>query len=130
MITIEVLIAMLILFLVIAMSFEQIKFFTNIVSKQRNFEDEYLVVSDILQKNNLTICKNNLQVQGRDGSYQYELRCTKIEELKNYVFDSVKMQAGNIGNRMVQLYKIELNLKKNKREKKYYYYVTRTKILE
>ena len=61
MITIEVLVSMLILFLIISTSFESMKFFNILTQKKENYEDQYIAVLSVKDKISNTICKTSLK---------------------------------------------------------------------
>lgn len=126
MLTIEVLVALLILFLVIASSTNTIKFFQIIENKKTTIEDEYIVVQNIKEKLSDSVCKEELKEQGSLNGYDYIAECEKLNELKSYqkaldVGDS----SGNIGNYLMTLYSVKLNIKKDNFDKDYVYLITR-----
>ena len=125
MITIEVLVSMLILFLVIATSFENIKFFTILNDKKTYYEDNYINVLSLKDKLSTTICKTQESQSGEFNGYEFQAQCEKLKELRTYTkgFD-IGDPSGNIGNYMMTLYKIKLLIKKENIEKKFTYYTT------
>jgi len=125
MITIEVLVSMLILFLVIATSFSNIKFFNILNEKKESYEEQYVTVLSLKDKLSSTICKTSLNQEGSYNGFSYNVTCTKEKELRTYVVDRENYtESGNYGNRLMQLYKVELELFKEKYTRKYSYYKT------
>ena len=128
MITIEVLVAMLILFLVSATSFEYIKFFNIISEKKEHYEDVYIATLNIKDELSSDICKKVHYVEGVSNSYTYSAQCEKIKELRTYVkaieYDD---ESGNIGGFMIELYRVNLELKNVRFHEEMSYYVTREK---
>ena len=130
MITIEVLIAMLILFLVIASSFENIKFFTNLTKQQDTYENYYINVLNIKAKYANSICKrDNMKKEGEINGFQYTLICKEVQELRNYknIFDT-NDKSGNIGQYMMKIFRIDLQLKNIEQKKDFYYFITRSEL--
>ena len=130
-ITIEVLVALLILFLVIASSTNTIKFFQIIENKKVTIEDEYMIVLNIKEKLSHSICKEELKEEGSLNGYNYTAECEKQNELRSYqqaleVGDS----SGNIGNYLMKLYGVKLNIKKDNFDKDYVYLITRGEKLQ
>ena len=131
MITIEVLVALLILFLVIASSTNTIKFFQIVDRKKTTIEEEYMIVLNIKDILSNSVCKKELKEEGVTNGYSYTVECEKQEELKSYkkALD-LDESSGNIGNHIMRFYKVKLNIKKENFDKNYVYYITRgSKIL-
>jgi len=125
MITIEVLVSMLILFLVIATSFENIKFFNIMSDKKISYEDEYMSVLSLKDKLSNTICKTSLKETGVFNTYDYSATCENIKELRTFkkAFE-LNDPSGNIGRYLMKLYKVNLDLTKGNFTKTFSYYVT------
>jgi len=126
MLTIEVLVALLILFLVIAGSTTIMKSF-QIVNKQKNqYEKEYMVVlsiKDLLSSRH--ICVSKLSQEGNYDGFSYKAECTKIKELRNYKKPlDYGGKEGNIGSYLLKLYKVDLDIKQGKFNKNFTYYIT------
>ena len=130
MITIEVLVSLLILFLVIATSFSNIKFFNIMIEKKTNYEDEYMAVLSIRDKLSSTICKTVMKQEGDLNNFHYKATCEKIKELKTFSkgFEDGD-KSGNIGNYIIRLYQVTLELQNNTYEKQHSYYITRSEKL-
>lgn len=125
MITIEALVALLILFLAIATSVETIKFFQIIEKKKISIEDEYMIVLNIKSKLSNKICKNYLKKEGELNGYTYKATCKRLEELRSYKigFD-IGDPSGNTGRYLMKFYEVDLVIKKDDYNKSYVYYVT------
>ncbi len=125
MITIEVLVSMLILFLVVATSFSNIKFFNIINEKKDGYEEHYMNVLSLKDKLSSTICQTLQKQEGEFNGYSFLATCEKVQELRTYMKaiedDEV---SGNVGFHMMKLYKVTLNLKKENFSKEQSYYMT------
>ncbi len=121
MITIEILVSMLILFLVIVTSTTSIKFFQTVNKQKSNYEDKYIAVLSLKDKLSSTICISKFQDEGLWNAFQYRATCEKMQELKSFdkSFGSYKT-SGNTGNYLMHLYKVRLSIQ----NKHYSYYVT------
>ena len=130
MITVEVLISLLILFLVIATSTVTIKELYKVNQQQFNHEALYSAVLNIKDYIDDDICRTKFSQKGSFNGFDFEAKCDKIKELRNYkkAFDSTE-QEGNVGDFLVQLYKVTLTLKNKKMEKAYQYQKTVVKRL-
>ena len=125
MLTIEVLVALLILFLVIAASTTSLKSFGIINHKKNDYEKEYMVVLSIKDMLHDKICVSSMSQMGTFDGYSYKAECEKIKELRSYkkAFELGDPE-GNIGPYIMRLYKINLHISKNRFIKNYVYYVT------
>ena len=125
MITIEVLISFLILFLVISTSFSNINFFNIMIEKKINYEDEYITVLSLKDKLSSTICKSTLKEEGILNGFNYAASCEKINQLNTFTKGiEADDPSGNIGNHIVKLYKVNFELKKGTFASKHNYYIT------
>ena len=130
MITIEVLISMVILFLVVATSFSNIKFFNMLNDKKSIYEEEYINILSIKDKLSSSICKTTQISEGLFNNYKYIATCTKVRELRTYIKDSEDdALSGNKGNYLIKLYNIELNIKHENISKRHSYNLTVNKKL-
>ena len=125
MITIEVLVALLILFLVIAASTNSIKFFQMVNGKKNNIENEYMIVLNVRDILAHQICSHSQRAEGSFDNYTYTATCEKQKEIRSYQkgFD-IGDPSGNIGNYLMDLYKVHLEIKKANFDKQYIYYIT------
>ena len=127
MLTIEVLIAMLILFIVVVTVTTSLKFF-NTTSKQRErYENSYITLLNIKDFISPTICqKDILEKYGELNDYQFQAKCKLVKRLNEYkiAFD-IDEESGNFGNRIVRLYLVDLNISKGNFKKSLKYYITR-----
>ena len=125
MITIEVLVAMLILFLVIATSFSNIKFFNIVNDKKSAYEDAYMNVLSLKDKLSSSICKTDQREQGVFNEMNYVATCQKQKELRTFNMGfEIGDPSGNFGGHLIKLYKINLQLNKDKLSQEYDYYIT------
>ncbi|MEA2019439.1 MAG: hypothetical protein U9N59_13455 [Campylobacterota bacterium] len=126
MITIEILVSLLILFLVIVTSTTSIKFFQTVNKQKSNYEDQYIAVLSLKDKLSSSICISKFKEEGIWNGFGYTAICTKTNELKSFKkgFD-IDEPSGNIGNYMMNLYTVKLVIE----NKNYSYYITHGKKL-
>jgi len=134
MITIEVLISMLILFMVIATSIATIKQLKIVREQQVHHEELYMLILNVKDFIDDDICEKQFSMQGEFDDYQYRATCEKQNELRSYVkaFGVVDVDnvEGNTGNVLISFYKITLDITKHKLQKHYLYFKTTTKKLQ
>lgn len=123
MITIEVIVSMLILFLVIVASTSTMKHLHMLTLQKDRYEELYITVLNIKEKLSSSICQSNLVQEGEMGNYSYKASCTKVQELQNFFKNLEDDESGNIGDMLVQLYKVDLVVTKEK-SYDYKYYLT------
>lgn len=127
MITIEVLVAMLILFLVIATSFSNISFFNILNEKKKTYEDTYMNVLSIKDKLSLTLCTTTMRQEGTFNNISYIATCDKEKELRTFTMGmELDDPSGNVGRYLIKLYTITLELQEEKSNKAYSYLLTRS----
>ena len=123
MMTIEVLVAMLILFITITTSSTVIKFLTQVKTKQSNYEDIYIAVLSIKDQHAHMNCEEPLN--GTLNDFHYHITCQKIQESKNYIKSGeIDEPSGLIGPFTVRLYDVKMTLKKDTFEHSYSYFYT------
>lgn len=114
MITIEVLISLFILFLVVTLSGTAMKHLLIVEKQKSRLEGEYITFHNLQQYLNDEICtqKNNAEGVFLDLSYTYN--CTLVHEMRDYYIDTESYEKqGNIGNKLVKLYKVDLTYVQN-----------------
>lgn len=128
MITIEVLISLMILFMVIAVSVTTIKQLNFVMIQQKKYQNIYAAVFNIKDSIAEDICEKKMKLNNKMGGYDYSAVCEHITSLRNYKksIDDVN-SGGNIGKMMIQLYRIRLILKQDRYTKEFVYYKTVTK---
>lgn len=121
-ITIEVLVAMLILFLTIATLSTTSKFFTTTKIKKEQYEAYYRAFLNIKDKLSQQPCESH---QGSFNDFSYTLTCNTIKQLRNYqpAFDEGD-EAGNIGPFLYHLNKNRLTITKKNLTKSITYFTT------
>ena len=124
MITIEIIISILILFMVITTSVTTIKQLRLIKEKSEKYELLYIAFFNISNLIDETICQiEHLEEIGEFSGVKYRARCNLVEKKRNYQeamdIDSPK---GNIGNIMILLYQVTLQITVKNSEKSYNYY--------
>lgn len=128
MITIEVLISLLILFMVIATSTVTIKQLKTVREQQINHEELYMLVLNVKDFIDDDICIEKFSMHGDLNGYKYSAKCEKLNDSRSYkkAFEEGD-EEGNIGVVSVQFYKILLDIQKKKLERHYLYFKTVTK---
>ena len=122
MITIEVIISLLILFMVIAVSSVAMKQLIFVNKQQNIHEENYMAVLNIQDYIDADICSKELQKSGELQSYNFSAKCKQLNKNRNYIKE--ERTEGNFGKTFVTLYEITLILKKKKFQKVYKYYKT------
>ncbi len=132
MITIEILISMMILFIVILASVNTIKHLKMIYMQQIHHENLFVEVLNIKQLLSSDICKKFKEKRGVSNGYEYAVKCHKLTEKRSYIKDTERELYGNHGNTMVEMFRVDLVVK-NRRfknmQKVYQYYKVVTKNL-
>lgn len=122
MITIEVLISMLILFMVVATSIGSMKHLQQVQNQQMRYEDIYIAVENIKDFIANDICIDKSQIKGQMLGFTYVAICTKVKALRNYQkpFELGEPE-GNFGRELVTYFRIKLSLKRDKLSKNFLY---------
>jgi len=128
MITIEVLVSLLILFMVVATSVTTIKHLNIVRTQQVRYEDIYRAVINIKDYIDADICSKKVSMSGNFNGFQYHAVCKEEVEQRKYVkaFEEGEPE-GNIGNLMAILSKVTVTLKKGNFQKSYSYQKFTTK---
>ena len=128
MMTIEVLIAMVIIFLTIVMSASAMKFFNMSYKKKDHYVDIYTTVLSIKDYIEPTICDKNHKINSIMNGFKYTATCTLKHEIRNFskAGDSTDI-SGNIGVYMVSLYNVNLHVEKKHINKSIDYLITKVK---
>ena len=123
MMTIEVLVALLILFITITTSSTVIKFLTQVKTKQSSYEDIYIAVLSIKDQHAHMRCQN--PINSSLNGFHYNLTCQKVQESKNYVNTGEPDEpSGFIGPFIIGLYDVKITLKKDTFQHSYSYFYT------
>lgn len=124
-ITIEVLISLLILFLIIATSSTTLKVFQSVLIKKDIYEKEYITVLSIKDKISHEICTKKSQLEGRYNGFDYKANCRKLKESRTFkkAFEGDEKN-GAFGNYIMRLNSIKLELKKGSYSSEYNYIKT------
>jgi len=122
MITVEVIISLLILFMVIATSSVTIKQLFLINKQQSNHENLYIELLNVKDYIDEEVCQKDQDISGDLNGFHFVATCQKVNELKSFVKDEDR--EGNLGNYLITLYKVTLSLQKENIDKKYQYYKT------
>lgn len=129
MITIEVLVSLLILFMVVATSVTTVKHLNIVRTQQVRYEDIYRAVINIKDYIDADICSKKLSMNGHLNGFEYHAVCKKELENRSYFKDWENNKDGNVGNTMVKLFAVILTLRQDKYKKTYSYQKMITKKL-
>jgi len=129
MITIEILISIVILFLVISTSVVMIKHLHIIENQTHKYEKFYISFFNITNYLDNRICTDKyLKVEGNISDVSYIGTCKLLKEKRNFVKALEKDdKEGNIGSFLFLFYQVTLKLKWKKSEKTYIFYKTISK---
>ncbi|MCF6207576.1 MAG: hypothetical protein L3J47_11925 [Sulfurovum sp.] len=126
MITVEILISIVILFLVIATSVTGIKQLRMVEEKGDKYEAWYIGFHNITELLDKTICTpGHMGQEGTLSGMTYQAACKLVEKRKSFrktIEDDE--EEGNYGPYLLSLYKISLKLSKDNMQKEYSYYKT------
>jgi len=114
MFTVEVLIALLLLFLTITLSATSSKFFNRIITQQDRYQDIYIAVFNIKDRISDEICTSSNKIEDIFSGVEYRATCRKLNEsqtfVKEYDFEENKMLKSYTGPYRVSLYEVTLEL--------------------
>ena len=132
MITIEILISILILFLVIATSVTMIKQLRMVEQKEQKYENIYIAFSNVISYIDNSICQEgSLHQTGILSDVSFDAKCRLISKTRSYQKSFDKEEpSGNIGNIMLFFYEVTLNLRCEKQQKSFVFYKTVAKRLK
>ena len=122
MITIEVLVSLLILFMVVATSVTTIKHLGLIQTQQMRYEDIYRVVFNIKDYIDADICQKKMRISGTLNDFEFKAVCRLKRQKRTYVkaFEKGDIE-GNFGDKMASLFQVTITLKKENFKKEYSY---------
>ena len=121
MITIEVLVALLILFTVIVTSVTSVKHLFMIEKQKTNYEKIYMSVLNIKSQISTQICSSSQQISGNIGDVSYSAKCTPLKKMRNYQEKDEDSDGGNIGKTEAMLAKVKISLMTKNFNKEYEY---------
>lgn len=122
MIIVEVLVALIILFLAVVTAATGTKLYLSTQLQKQNYEDLYIATTSIIDKINDDLCSRKIFVEGKYDNFTYSAKCVLKNESRNYekAFDLGDPE-GLIGRYQLKLYEVELTLSKNSFSKKFTY---------
>lgn len=124
-ITIEVLISMLILFLVVATSVTALKHSFLVELKKDKYQSYYYIFFNIKSSIESEICQSKQYLEGRIDDFVFSATCYRKKRLLSYVKSLEPDEPyGNIGPVQYTLYEIKINLRKGLYDEVYTYYKT------
>jgi len=122
---IEILIAMMILFMAIVFVNMSIKAFNNYQRKSEVYQNFYITALSL--KDWISVQSLDRQrYEGEMNGVDYQLYVKKIIEKNNYIYN-FDIPSGNFGDYLVTLYRVKLRLKYKQREKEYSFFLTKYK---
>lgn len=122
MITLEVLVALLILFFAIMTTTTGTKFYTSTQIQKQNYEELYMSATSIVDKIKDEICSKNMLLEGVYNEFRYRATCSLEKESLNYqkAFDLGEPE-GLIGKYQLRLYNVDITLQQNNFQKRLSY---------
>ncbi len=111
-ITIEVLIALAIIFAAIVLVSSTARSLANFSIRKERYIDRYVTILSLAEKLHNEPLKRPETLKGTLNGYDYTLDCRLAESRKTYGTDEFG-HAGNIGNFLVKLYRCTIRLEKN-----------------
>jgi hypothetical protein len=126
MITVEVLISLLILFLVIATSSVMVKHLFSVQLQQKHIEDLYTEVLSIRDRIDDILCREGtMQLEGVQDGFSYRGQCTPLQQVRSFHWDTETLQGGNTGPLLLRIYQVDLNVSRGRFEHGYRFLKTR-----
>jgi len=123
MMTVEVLVAMLILFITITTSSTVIKFLNQVKTKQSSYEDIYIAVLSIKDQHAHMSC--DAPINGALNGFHYNITCQRVQKSKNYIHSGEADEpSGFIGPFTIALYDVKMTLKRDTFQHSYSYFYT------
>ncbi|HIP37548.1 MAG TPA: hypothetical protein EYG85_11920 [Crocinitomix sp.] len=127
-ITIEVLIALIIMFSAIVLVTSSIRSLNLFVFKKEHYENSYVTVLSIksLLENREFLSASGL-FSGELNGYKYQVDYRAINKKKSYIIGETALLTGNVGNSWITLYDCTLVLSTFKSSNQYTFQITRYK---
>jgi len=124
MITLEALVALMILFFAIMTSTAGTKLYTSTQIQKQNYEELYIATTSVVDKIKDEICSKNMLMEGIYNVFSYRATCSLEKESQNYqkAFDLGDPE-GLIGNYQLRLYRVNLAIEKNNFFKRVSYFL-------
>jgi prepilin-type N-terminal cleavage/methylation domain-containing protein len=122
---IEILIAMMILFVAIGFVNISIQTFNNYKRKSETYQRFYITVLS-LKDWIVTQKLDKKSYNGELNKIEYKINVEKMIQMKNYKFN-FEIPSGNYGDFMITLYRVTMILKERRRVKEYTFFVTKDK---
>ena len=126
---IEILIAMMILFVAIGFVNISIRAFNNYQRKAEVYQNFYITALSLKDLMETKALDGKSSYRGILNGIEYLISIKEISKQKNYIIDLEQGMSGNDGNFFITLYFLEMRLKDNNIEKKYSFHLTKEKII-
>jgi len=126
---IEILIAMMILFVAIGFVNISIRAFNNYQRKAEVYQNFYITALSLKDLMETKPLDKEKSYRGVLNGLNYLIDIKIISRKKNYIVDLEQAIGGNNGNFFITLYRLEMRLSDEKRVKEYIFYLTREKII-
>lgn len=128
MLTIEVLIAFVIIFMTIVMSATTAKYFNMTFQKKLHYINIYTTVLSIKDKISENICAKESRITGEINNFEYIAECKLIRESPTFILDAEDpANTGYNGHYNMKLNEVTLQVKARSVDKTYHYYLTQAK---
>jgi prepilin-type N-terminal cleavage/methylation domain-containing protein len=125
---IEILIAMMILFVAIGFVNISIKAFNNYQRKSEIYQNFYITalsLKDLMESKTL----DKKSYNGILNGIKYKISVKEISRQKNYIINLEQARGGNDGNFFITLYQLNMSLINKNIVKTYSFYLTKQKII-
>ena len=126
---IEILIAMMILFVAIGFVNITIKAFNNYQRKSEVYQNLYITALSLKDLMDTKPLDKTNSYRGILNGIDYLISIKEISRQKNYIIDLEQGVGKNDGNFFITLYKLDMKLSYKSKVKHYIFYLTREKII-
>ncbi len=127
---IEILIAMIILFIAIGFVNISIKAFNSYQRKAETYQNFYITALSLKDWIEVQDLDNDKNYRGVLNGVNYNINIKIVSKIRNYIVYTEGRRGGsNSGNFYIILYKLEIILKDKIKTKEYSFYLTRQKII-
>jgi prepilin-type N-terminal cleavage/methylation domain-containing protein len=126
---IEILIAMMILFVAIGFVNISIKAFNSYQRKSESYQNFYITALSLKDLMETKTLDKKESYRGILNGVKYLITIKEISKQKNYIINLEQAMGGNDGNFFITLYLLEMRLREGNRVQNYSFYLTKQKII-
>jgi len=126
---VEILIAMMILFVAIGFVNISIKAFNSYQRKSEAYQNFYITALSLKDLMEIKVLDKQESYRGVLNGIDYLISIEEVSRKKNYIINLEQSVGGNDGNFFIILYHLKMRLKEGSRIKNYSFYLTRQKII-